>query len=374
MPKYLTLVLLLIVTNSYAQNGKIIGIIYSSGQTISQSIVMLNPVSKFTFSDTSGKFVFKNLIDGNYTLSFSKIGCIPQTKTVKILNGKTIYLTIHLLQNSINIKAITIHAHKWVQGYIFGKYDLQLRPASSTQDLLRLVPGLFIAQHAGGGKAEQIFMRGFDIDHGTDFAIYVDGMPVNMTSHAHGQGYADLHFLIPETVSALEVNKGPHTTKYGDLATAGSGEFRTINTLEKNLIKLEIGQFDAKRALGIFNLLNNSNHLFSKKKEALYTAIEYQFTNSYFEQKQNLNRFNILTKYSGQLNNGDRLILSLSTFRSRWDASGQIPNRKVKDGSITPFGSIDPSEGGQTGRSNFNIIHEKNGRKWTLKNQMYLSR
>ncbi len=374
MAKILSFVLLITAANSYAQSGKIIGTINSNGNPVSYGTVILNPISKSTHTDTSGKFVFENLMDGTYTLSFSKMGYITHKKNVKILNHNTIDLNIHLLQNSINIKAITIHAHKWVQGYIFGKFDLNLRPASSSQDLLRLVPGLCIAQHAGGGKAEQLFMRGFDIDHGTDFAIYVDGMPVNMPSHAHGQGYADLHFLIPETVSALEVNKGPHTTKYGDLATAGSGEFKTMNTLENNFVKLEAGLFDAKRALGIFDLLGHTKHLFSKKNEALYTAIEYQFTNSYFEQKQNLNRFNIFTKYSGQLNNGDKLILSLSTFRSRWDASGQIPNRKVKDGSITPLGSIDPSEGGQTGRSNFNIIHEKNWHKWTIKNQMYLCR
>jgi len=102
-----------------------------------------------------------------------------------------------------------------------------LRPVSSSQDLLRLVPSLFIAQHAGGGKAEQIFLRGFDIDHGTDFAINVDGIPVNMPSHAHGQGYADLHFLIPETVSQLEVNKGPHNTHNTEILLLLSGSFKT---------------------------------------------------------------------------------------------------------------------------------------------------
>ena len=102
-----------------------------------------------------------------------------------------------------------------------GAVDIMLRPVNTSQDILRIVPGLFIAQHAGGGKAEQIFLRGYDIDHGTDINITVDGMPVNMVSHAHGQGYADLHFLIPETVEKINFDKGPYFTNKGNLATAG---------------------------------------------------------------------------------------------------------------------------------------------------------
>ena len=105
--------------------------------------------------------------------------------------------------------------------------DLALRPVESAQALLPLVPGLFIAQHAGGGKAEQIFLRGFDADHGTDVAITVDGVPVNVVSHAHGQGYADVHFLMPEAVEQLDVRKGPYAAQDGDLATAGAVDYRT---------------------------------------------------------------------------------------------------------------------------------------------------
>jgi outer membrane cobalamin receptor len=104
---------------------------------------------------------------------------------------------------------------------------LQVQPVASSQDLLRKVPGLFIGQHAGGGKAEQIFLRGFDADHGTDVAISVDGMPVNMVSHAHGQGYADLHFVIPETVESIDFDKGSYFADKGDFATAGFVAFKT---------------------------------------------------------------------------------------------------------------------------------------------------
>ena len=101
---------------------------------------------------------------------------------------------------------------------VISKIDLQTSPVNSSQEILRKVPGLFIGQHAGGGKAEQIFLRGFDIDHGTDIAISVDGMPVNMVSHAHGQGYADLHFVIPETIDKIDFGKGSYYANKGDFA------------------------------------------------------------------------------------------------------------------------------------------------------------
>lgn len=103
--------------------------------------------------------------------------------------------------------------------------DIQMNPVNSSQDIMQKVPGLFIGQHAGGGKAEQIFLRGFDIDHGTDISITVDGLPVNMVSHAHGQGYADLHFLIPETIEKIDFGKGPYYQNKGNFTTAGYVNF-----------------------------------------------------------------------------------------------------------------------------------------------------
>src|SRR5438445_4630095 len=106
--------------------------------------------------------------------------------------------------------------------------DFEVRPQGRPADLVRLAPGLFISQHQGGGKAEQYLLRGFDADHGTDVALFVDNLPVNLRSHAHGQGYADLHFLIPETVKAVEAFKGPYYVEYGDFATAGAINFVTL--------------------------------------------------------------------------------------------------------------------------------------------------
>ncbi|MEO6305992.1 MAG: TonB-dependent receptor [Bacteroidia bacterium] len=256
---------------------------------------------------------------------------------------------------------------------IISQIDQQLRPTNSAQDLLRLVPGLFIAQHAGGGKAEQIFLRGFDCDHGTDFSVNIDGMPVNMVSHAHGQGYADFHFVIPETIDKLKVFKGTYNSAYGDFATSGAGEFSTKNNIGKSMIKLEGGQFDTYRAMAMIDLLQG-NHLFTKRNENFYVAGEYNYANSFLENKQHFKRYNIFSKYTAQLGENNFLSFSASTFNSGWDASGQIPTRAVDDGSISRFGSLDATEGGQTSRTNANLILTtalRNG--GIIKNQAYYS-
>jgi outer membrane cobalamin receptor len=142
----------------------------------------------------------------------------------------------------LNLAEVRVNGKKNSSLNTIGSVDIMLRPVNTSQDVLRIVPGLFIAQHAGGGKAEQIFLRGYDIDHGTDINVTVDGMPVNMLSHAHGQGYADLHFLIPETVEKVNFDKGPYFTNKGNLATAGYAEFHTKEFLKNNFIKLEGGR------------------------------------------------------------------------------------------------------------------------------------
>src|ERR1700761_6542009 len=133
---------------------------------------------------------------------------------------------------------ITSHTNNLTTSRTITGIDLNMQPVRSAQDLLRLVPGLFIAQHQGGGKAEQIFLRGFDADHGTDVNISVDGMPVNMVSQAHGQGYADLHFLIPETVSGYDFGKGPYYSDKGDFNTAGYVAYNTKNVLDGSTLKV----------------------------------------------------------------------------------------------------------------------------------------
>ena len=135
------------------------------------------------------------------------------------------------------------------------EFDLNIRPMKTAQDMLQLAPGLVVTQHAGGGKAEQIFLRGFDADHGTDVAISTDGIPVNMVSHGHGQGYADLHFVIPELVESIELFKGPYFARHGNLSTAGSVLFHTKDYIDANIVKIEGGEFNTQKITGLFQVI-----------------------------------------------------------------------------------------------------------------------
>lgn len=233
------------------------------------------------------------------------------------------------------------------------RLDLNTNPLNSSQEALRKIPGLIIGQHAGGGKAEQIFLRGFDIDHGTDISISVDGMPVNMVSHAHGQGYSDLHFLIPETVNKIDFGKGPHYANHGDFATAGYVDFSTRDYLKESSISVTAGQFNSLRTLGLFNLLENT------KNQNAYIAAEYLANDGPYVSPQNFDRVNLFGKYTAFSSNNDKISVTASHFTSRWDASGQIPQRAVDDGSITRFGAIDDTEGGETERTNVNLEFSK---------------
>ena len=235
---------------------------------------------------------------------------------------------------------------------LISSIDIRTSTINSSQDLLKQVPGLFIGQHAGGGKAEQIFLRGFDVDHGTDVNVSVDGMPVNMVSHAHGQGYTDLHFIIPETVNNIDFGKGPYYTDQGNFNTAGYVDFETKKRLESSQVKLELGQFNSSRILGMFNLMNDDS-------KSAYLASEYILTDGPFESPQNFSRINLFGKFAGQISESENIALSASYFTSSWDASGQIPVRAVEDGTITRFGAIDDTEGGNTGRTNLLLKYDK---------------
>src|SRR5437867_12731755 len=129
--------------------------------------------------------------------------------------------------------------------------DFELRPQGRPADVVRLIPGFVISQHQGGGKAEQYFLRGFDADHGTDVALFVDGVPVNLRSHAHGQGYADLHFLIPETVRQVDALKGPYFVEFADFATAGAVSFTLRDVVDENIAQAAGGSFNTQRYLAL---------------------------------------------------------------------------------------------------------------------------
>jgi outer membrane cobalamin receptor len=313
--------------------------------------------------------------DGSFSISLS---ATEQTVAVSAIGYATTAVTpsnnnlvIYLQRAAFNLKELVIAAGNANKVYsTISKIDLNQRPVNSAQEFLRYVPGLFIAQHQGGGKAEQIFLRGFDVDHGTDVKITVDGMPVNMPSHAHGQGYADMHFVIPELVKTIDYGKGSYYTEQGNFNTAGYVELQTANKLTQNTVQLEAGLFNSYRALAMVNLLPASN-----KKQNAFIASEFIYSDGPFESAQHFNRFNIWGKYNTELNERNKLFVQANVFNSKWDASGQIPERAVNNGSITRFGAIDNTEGGYTGRINFSTkLQQRLSNNDQLEHQIYYTR
>jgi TonB family protein len=227
--------------------------------------------------------------------------------------------------------------------------DFALRPIGSVQDILRVTPGLLMVQHSGGGKANQYFLRGFDADHGSDLALSIDGIPINLVSHAHGQGYADTNFIIPEVIERVEITKGPYFVAQGDFATAGA-----VNMISRD--DFEHSSFGA-------GLLGSPGHgkagyralaIASPKSESIPLkatfAAEIGRSNGPFENPDRWDRYKLFNKLTYGPSPAASLSLGEMSYASNWNGSGQIPSRAVEQGLISRFGSLDPSEGGATAR------------------------
>jgi outer membrane receptor protein involved in Fe transport len=331
--------------------------------------VTLQGTSRGVSTNEQGRFVLQ-VDPGTHTLVVSAIGYVMQIRTLSVAENETRIADFILQPSTIDFAEVTTTGElsfSAASSEALRAIDFELRPTSSAQDLLRVVPGLVIAQHAGGGKAEQIYIRGFDADHGTDINLSVDGVPVNMVSHGHGQGYADLHFVIPEVVEGIDVYKGPYFAQFGDLATAGSMRLRTIDVLDKNTASVEGGRFGTYRALGMMSLLNDPT-------SSSYIAGEAFHSDGYFDNKIDFNRYNLFGKFHSHVSDQASLSVWASAFRSKWNATGQIPVRAVEQGIISRFGSIDPTEGGKTQRFNANASWLNTfSDNSTLMTQAYLS-
>ncbi|WP_152285780.1 TonB-dependent receptor [Flavicella marina] len=361
MRKYLSLLVCLMGV-FFLKAQKLSGVVLNTSKTKIHSVSILNISSgKHTHTDEKGKFSLET--KKGDTLQFSHLSYKSKDIIISDTNSS---IQIVLTKNSFNLDEVIIGSRVNALSVI-SDIDIETNPVNSSQELLRKVPGLFIGQHAGGGKAEQIFLRGFDVDHGTDINISVDGLPVNMVSHAHGQGYADLHFVIPETLQNIDFGKGPYYQNKGNFNTAGYVNFTTKNQIDRNSIKMEFGQFDTFRLCGMFNILQTAT-------QNAYLATEYISTDGPFESPQNFNRINLFGKYRGSVSATDILGITLSHFTSKWDASGQIPQRAVDSGLITRWGAIDDTEGGITSRSNLVIDFDKNlDANTTIKNKIFYS-
>jgi outer membrane cobalamin receptor len=343
-----TLVLLyfqLFVFSGYSQVQK--GFVKDSiGNPIENAYILNTSSQSHAHSNEVGSFSIDKTTIGDVLL-ISALGYKKQSFTVSKNDFEIV------LQEDIYRLEQVVISSKLSAMSVISKIDLQTSPVNSSQEILRKVPGLFIGQHAGGGKAEQLFLRGFDIDHGTDVALSVDGMPVNMVSHAHGQGYADLHFVIPDIIDKIDFGKGTYYADKGDFATAGYVAFQTKEKVDKSYISLEAGQFNTSKLVGVFDLLEN------KKNQYAYLASEYILTDGPFDSPQNFNRINLFGKYTSVFSDSNKLSISGSHFTSKWDASGQIPQRLIDNGTISRFGAVDSTEGGNTSRTNINVAYTK---------------
>jgi outer membrane receptor protein involved in Fe transport len=227
-----------------------------------------------------------------------------------------------------------------------GQKELEMRTAYRPGELLEAVPGLIVSQHSGEGKANQFYLRGFNLDHGTDLATWIDGMPVNQRSHAHGQGWTDLNFLIPELTTRLDYRKGPYSARDGDFASAGSASISYANRLLRNVATVSAGQDGYLRTA-----LAASTDLAAGigAGGTLLYALEAVHNDGPWTHGDDYQKLNGVLRYSrGYANNG--WSVTAMAYRGRWNATDQVPERAVQDGRIGRFDAIDPSDGGQARR------------------------
>lgn len=224
---------------------------------------------------------------------------------------------------------------------VTGQAELNQRPILRPAEVLETVPGVIITQHSGSGKANQYFLRGFNLDHGTDFRVTVDGMPINMPSHGHGQGYADLNFLIPELVSTVEYRKGAYDASEGDFSAAGAAHLEYVDQLDRGIAQVTPGSFGYGRAL-----VGDSRQLAGGN---LLGAVEYVANDGPWKLPEDLKKLNGVLRYGrGDAANG--FSLTAMGYDSSWDSTDQIPGRAVEGGLVSRFGAIDLSDGGSSSR------------------------
>ena len=235
---------------------------------------------------------------------------------------------------------------------VIGQKELALRPTLRTGEILELVPGMVVTQHSGTGKANQYFLRGFNLDHGTDFANFVDGMPVNMRSHGHGQGYTDLNFLIPEAVGKISYRKGAYYADVGDFSGAGSAKIETLDSAQ-NELSATVGEDSYYRLLVMKNFS-------SANGESLFAFEANRYDGPWTDIKEDLDKINLLFKHTQHIGQG-HLHIGLMAYDNSWNSADQIPEQAVRDGFIDELGSIDDTVGGESSRYSINVDWRQGG-------------
>ncbi|GAC1560267.1 MAG: hypothetical protein NVS3B17_11840 [Vulcanimicrobiaceae bacterium] len=253
-------------------------------------------------------------------------------------------------RNRSRISDLVGKASSAAEGFV-GHSELERRPILRPGELLETVPGVVISQHSGEGKANQYYLRGFNLDHGTDIAITIGGIPANMRTHAHGQGYSDINWLIPETVNYINYRKGTYFADQGDFSTAGAVAMTYFNTLPRAIASVSTGPYGQTRFLAAASpSVGNGSHL-------LY-ALEFGHEDNTAIAPDNYRKYNSLLRFSHAAGNGI-FGVTLQAYDARWNSSDQIPLRAVQRGDIDRFGQLDPTDGGRTHRFALSTDYER---------------
>lgn len=288
-----------------------------------------------------------------------------------VLSATPFLASVTQAQNSVNeknavamLENVTVYGRRMdllgtsisaAEGVI-GSVEIENRPVLRTGEILEFVPGMVVTQHSGSGKANQYFLRGFNLDHGTDFATSVDAMPVNMRSHGHGQGYTDLNFIIPELIQDITYRKGPYYAEVGDFSGAGAAQFSLKNTLDKNALSLTTGDYDYQR-------LYTATRIDVGAGQLLLGVEAQTYAGPWADIDEDVRKTNLLVRYSSSIGGGDFSLTAMG-YRNRWNSADQIPQRAIDQGLINFLGSLDTDVGGDSSR--YSLSSQWTNQHWTV--------
>lgn len=331
-------------------------------------------------TDNQGGYRFEHVTAGQYQLAVTLINFAPARRDVVVSATGTarVDIVLHLALSAdvtvtgkgtfTNLADAVDPAENLVgiaqaasQGAITAK-QLDARPIMRSGEVLETVPGVVISQHSGEGKANQYYLRGFNLDHGTDFASTVAGMPVNLPTHAHGQGYSDLNFLIPELVSGVQYEKGPYFADQGDFATAGSANINYVSVLDRPIVRVGGGGEGYARALVAVSPKAGDGHVLA--------ALEVEHNDGPWDRPDNYRKVNGVIRYSrGDTVNG--FSITGMGYTAKWNSTDQVPKRAITSGLIGRFGSIDNTDGGDTYRYSGSLEWQRSGSNTSTKVTAY---
>jgi outer membrane cobalamin receptor len=304
-------------------------------------------IESTTLSDQNGAFLISGLPAGDYQLVASSPGFETKEMPVSIATAGVqvplrISLAVSAVSTTVNVQGreddLIGIAGSATQGTV-GATEIQDRPMLRSGEVLEAIPGVIITQHAGGGKANQYFLRGFNLDHGTDFAIFLDGMPLNLPSHAHGEGYSDMNTVIPEFVQQVNFEKGPYYGDVGNYGSAGNAHLVFLKTLPQNFFKVEVGDNGYGRAVfGTSQKLGAGNLLYGG--EAYHDDGPWTHPDNYY-------KLNGLVTYS-QEGAANGFSITARGYHGTWHSSDQIASTAVP--LVGFFGTLDPTDGGHSQR------------------------